>query len=227
MSPEQLNSYSQANYSLAPTLTILVQFLAPGLIAFLLTAVLMPPYIKWLKQKNVDQQLREEGPKSHAHKAKTPTMGGLCFMLATALSSICLAFFPVTRSVLTTSLIVLGVGLLCGAVGFADDYAKVRQKANKGISASLRLGTETVLGGILGLVLALVGPVCLILPNSLAQVLGLNPAAAVLTSPADIHAFVTLPILLVLALGAFLTAATTNAVNLHDGMDGLAAGTST
>jgi len=148
-------------------------------------------------------------------------------MASTTLSLVLLPFFPATRTNLTASAIVLAVGLLCGLVGLADDSAKVRQKANKGISASLRLGTETILGALLGLALTLAGPVCLILPQALAQALGLNASSAALLTMADIHNYVTLPVILVIALGAFLTAATTNAVNLHDGMDGLAAGTST
>lgn len=225
MSPEQLNTFNQADLSLSTA--IAVQMFAPGVIAFVLTVLLMPPYIQWLKKQNIDQQLREEGPKSHAHKAKTPTMGGLCFMLATTVGLICLPFFPMTKTNILASLIVFAVGILCGLVGLADDSAKVRQKANKGISASLRLGTETILGALLGLALALVGPVCFVLPQTLAQLFGLNTFAAALLTQADVHNYFTLPLILVVALGAFLTAATTNAVNLHDGMDGLAAGTAT
>ncbi|HNG18002.1 MAG TPA: hypothetical protein PLI59_02445, partial [Candidatus Obscuribacter sp.] len=55
----------------------------PALAALLLTAVILPFYIARLKQLQINQFLREEGPKSHAHKAKTPTMGGLTFIFAT------------------------------------------------------------------------------------------------------------------------------------------------
>ncbi|MBU6452663.1 MAG: phospho-N-acetylmuramoyl-pentapeptide-transferase [Cyanobacteria bacterium REEB67] len=201
--------------------------------ALSLTALLMPPYIKWLKALNIDQQLREEGPKSHAHKAKTPTMGGLCFLATTAVCSAALAFYPLPKAESLSALFVIVIGVLCGVVGLLDDGAKVRQKANRGISARLRLGTETVLGIALSVALVQVKPVTLILPASLAAVFGQTlpavnlPSAIVTLAQADPHFYLAIPALLVILLGAFLTAATTNAVNLHDGMDGLAAGTGT
>jgi phospho-N-acetylmuramoyl-pentapeptide-transferase len=216
LSPEQLNHYSQAN--LAPNFVSALQLYGPGIVAFSLTALFMPWYIGLLKQRHIDQQLREEGPKSHAHKAKTPTMGGLWFMLTTLFSLVAWAFYPIAKSNFDSCAVVFAVGFLCGAVGLVDDAAKVRQKANKGISAKVRLITETVLGVVLGLVLSTLGQVTLVLPHDLALFLGLNP-------PGTAHYFVALPMIAVVLLGAFLTAATTNAVNLHDGMDGLAAGT--
>jgi phospho-N-acetylmuramoyl-pentapeptide-transferase len=218
LSPEQLNHFSQGNL---PMLSAALELIGPGVLAFSLTALLMPPYIKWLKALHIDQQLREEGPKSHAHKAKTPTMGGLCFMLTVGLSSLALFGYKLPQEVLLSSIVVIFVGLLCGIVGLVDDGAKVRQKANRGISAKLRLGTETILGALLGLVLALIKPVTLVLPATLAGCFGLHGLAS------DPHYYLALPMVATVLLGAFLAAATTNAVNLHDGMDGLAAGTAT
>lgn len=190
----------------------------PALAALVLTAVILPFYIARLKQLQINQFLREEGPKSHAHKAKTPTMGGLTFIFATALtcfvSSHFLRFDP-------AAMMVILVGVLCGVVGVLDDSAKVVNKANKGIPGQLRLAVETLLGVGLAFFLLYLGKGALVLPQTLAAMLPGAGAAA-----ATPFAFVTLPAVIFVLLCAFLAAATTNAVNLHDGMDGLAAGTS-
>ena len=191
----------------------------PALAALLLTAVILPFYIARLKQLQINQFLREEGPKSHAHKAKTPTMGGLTFIFATAVT--CLAVSPVLKFDLSAVVVVL-VGVLCGVVGVLDDSAKVVNKANKGIPGQLRLAVETLLGAGLALFLLYLGKGALVLPQTLAALLpGVGSGSG--STP---FTFVTLPVVIFVALCAFLAAATTNAVNLHDGMDGLAAGTS-
>jgi phospho-N-acetylmuramoyl-pentapeptide-transferase len=106
-------------------------------------------------------------------------------------------------------------GLVCGIVGLVDDMAKVMQKGNKGVSGKVRLGIETAVGLLLGWLLFQTGTT-------------LYYPAHVVTAPATV--FVQghhVGLAFYLLFGAFLTAATANAVNLHDGMDGLAAGTST
>lgn len=118
---------------------------------------------------------------------------------------------------------VIGCGFLCGVVGLLDDSAKVRHKANKGISGYIRLGIETVLGLVLAVILVLACDQKMLLPSWLYQAVAPIFSLGVGSEPVST---VVLPLLLYLALGAFLCAATTNAVNLHDGMDGLAAGTS-
>ncbi|HNN62294.1 MAG TPA: hypothetical protein PKH78_04610, partial [Candidatus Obscuribacter sp.] len=134
----------------------------PALAALLLTAVILPFYIARLKQLQINQFLREEGPKSHAHKAKTPTMGGLPFIFATAVT--CLAVSPVLKFDLSAVVVVL-VGVLCGVVGVLDDSAKVVNKANKGIPGQLRLAVETLLGAGLALFLLYLGKGALVLPQ--------------------------------------------------------------
>ncbi len=197
----------------------------PGAIAMVLTAVCMPPYINWLKGLQINQFLREEGPKSHAHKAKTPTMGGLVFILTTVAAVIIDSVLrstallgprhaPFPHEMVTIA--VIGTGFLCGIIGAVDDGAKVKQKSNAGIKGQIRLAIETLLGGLLWLLLGILPDYYpnLVLPGF---ILGLpDPMHLVFL---QIH-----PVIFIL-LGAFLAAATTNAVNLHDGMDGLAAGT--
>ncbi len=190
--------------------------------ALALTALCMPFYVKWLKSLQINQFLREDGPSSHAHKAKTPTMGGLVFIITTFATTIGFSLVP-GMSHDPSYYAVIITGVLCGIVGLVDDSAKVIQKANKGISAYVRLGTEFVFGAVLAMVLVGLNDNRLIVPSALYSILhGHWSTMPDITQPV---AVMILPAIAMVALGAFLTAATTNAVNLHDGMDGLAAGT--
>lgn len=193
-----------------------------GAVAFLFSLVIYPVYIRWLKSKQVEQFIREEGPQSHAVKAKTPTMGGLGFIAGTCIV-IAAVLFLITPDILNVTkrtylLIPLTVGLICSAIGFADDYGKVTSKSNRGISAKTRLLIELATGAALGLALMLIAPMR---PDVILIDLHAQPFHYQLppnTSPITIAYF--------LVLCPFVVAGASNAVNLHDGMDGLAGGTS-
>lgn len=187
--------------------------LAAGL-SFAVCVVVFPFYIGWLKKRQIQQFIREEGPQSHAAKAKTPTMGGLCFLLlSTAVSATLILVLKLPAA--GPALAVVATAALCGLVGFIDDFAKINSRSNAGISAKVRLMSEFGLGFLLAGALLLMGG------NAIDQLV-LNPAAPpfTLSGMSDItrlaYVFCVVP---------FLVAATTNAMNLHDGMDGLAGGT--
>lgn len=151
----------------------------------------------------IQQYLREEGPKSHQGKAGTPSAGGVCFITAILISYMgAYRWFGWHNP---DSAFVMMVGVICGAVGFIDDAAKFRHRSNEGISGKKRLLAEASLGMFLGLFVDH-------LP------IYITPSLSLPFTPQYAAFFI--------ALSAFLVAATTNAVNLHDGMDGLAAGTS-
>lgn len=179
--------------------------------AFLVTALAYPPFIRFLKAKQFGQSIREEGPESHKKKKDTPTAGGICFgavFLAGVLFACAMSSFAGGAQFDWFAMLLVGVtGVLCGAVGLIDDMAKVQHKANKGISAKARLIAEFNIGLLLGLVLAFGG---------------LSASALKLYLP---HIVLPFSPFLLVPFAAFLVAATTNATNLHDGMDGLAGGT--
>jgi len=169
---------------------------------------MLPPYIGWLKAKALGQYIREEGPASHATKASTPTMGGVPFMAATIAAAV--VFLTVGGGLDAGSLATLAVGACCGLIGLVDDAAKFRRKSNAGISAPLRLSLELGLGVALAAALYVFGEGArLLVPATAVQ-----PATAVMV-----------PWVLFVPFAAFIVAASANALNLHDGMDGLAAGT--
>lgn len=234
----------------------LLHLVLPCLAALILTAICMPFYIKKLNTLQINQFLREEGPKSHSHKAKTPTMGGLVFMVTTLVVVLAMAFIPLGSLALPKDpsyFVVIIIGFLCGVVGLLDDSAKVINKGNKGISGYVRLAIETCLGVVLAVVLTMLSDNKVLLPSVLYTALYeplnqfgtmagpfLGTAVGSLANAGTGHggltasnlsdvtfpvAIMILPTILFIGLGAFLAAATTNAVNLHDGMDGLAAGT--
>lgn len=187
--------------------------LAAGL-SFAVCVVVFPFYIGWLKKRQIEQFIRVEGPQSHAAKAKTPTMGGLCFLLlSTAVSAALILVLKLPAA--GPALAVVATAALCGLVGFIDDFAKINSKSNAGISAKVRLLSEFALGFLLAGALLLVGGAAI-------DQLVLNPASApvTLSGLSDI-----MRLAYVFCLVPFLVAATANAMNLHDGMDGLAGGT--
>jgi phospho-N-acetylmuramoyl-pentapeptide-transferase len=174
----------------------------PGVIAFVVSAIVFPFYISWLKKKQIEQYVREEGPQSHAAKSKTPTMGGLCFIAVSTVVSLTLLFFARWTPELPLAYAVTISAALCGLVGFADDFGKVTSKSNKGLSAKTRLLVEFGIGFALGAFMLFQGVV-----------------------PLPEHIDPVWKYIYALGLVPFLVAATTNAMNLHDGMDGLAGGT--
>jgi phospho-N-acetylmuramoyl-pentapeptide-transferase len=176
-----------------------------------LCVAVLPLYIRWVKQFEIKQFLRAEGPKSHLSKEKTPTTGGVCFILSMLL--VLGAYWILMHHFDSHGRMVLLAGIACGCIGLVDDLSKVRNKTNAGVSAKLRLVLELVIGSLLA-----------------AWIFFSNGDQSIILLPCLKGAQVTaafVPFAAYVLLGAFLMAATTNAVNLHDGMDGLAAGTTT
>lgn len=159
-----------------------------------------PFFIPWLHKLKFGQSIREEGPKSHQAKSGTPTMGGIMIILG--ITAATLAAAPITTEVLLALFIMLGHFVL----GFLDDYIKVVKKQNLGLRAKQKL-----LGQILiAVVVMYIGT----------QVLGIHTGiwVPVLDRNIDLGAAYY-------ALVLFVLVGTSNAVNLTDGLDGLASGT--
>jgi len=164
------------------------------------TLALGGPLIAFLRRIAFRQHAYEDAPKTHAVKSGTPTMGGLLFALAL------LAAAAWCRDAATTALAVLG--LLLGAVGFVDDYLSIRRGRNRGLRARDKLALTT-LAGVAFLALAARDA------NPALRDVVFTFGDATLHVP---HAVWYLTSLLVIV-------GTTHAVNLTDGLDGLAGGT--
>ena len=176
------------------------QILIAGMAAMLITIFLGPKFIELVSAREFGQQIREEGPQEHHAKAGTPTMGGLIVFLAIAVPYLVLG----PRD--TQSLAVFGVTLGAAALGFADDYIKVTKRRSLGLPARWKLLVQ------IGLALALWWV-------AIDQV-GLDPQLRVRVFDAQVYIGPVLYVLLVF----LVIAGSSNAVNLTDGLDGLAAG---
>lgn len=176
------------------------ELIAAGLTAMVIALLLGPIAIPMLRRLKFGQSIREEGPKSHQAKSGTPTMGGIMILIAITVAS--LVFVGNSREVWLALFITLGHGV----IGFVDDFIKIVLKRNLGLKAR-----EKLLGQII-MAVALVyisitymgGDTGIWIP--------------VLGQTIDCGLFYYLLIFFVLV-------GTTNAVNLTDGLDGLASGT--
>ncbi|MFN2326456.1 MAG: phospho-N-acetylmuramoyl-pentapeptide-transferase [Gemmatimonadales bacterium] len=187
-----------------------ISFRAAGAVvtALLIAFVAGPRIIHRLRELKVGQVIRAEGPASHQGKRGTPTMGGLIILLATIVPT--LLWAPLTNRFVVVAMVAT---LWMGAIGFLDDYLKIVQGKSRGLVARWKLVGQCTFGVVLGLYL-LVFPV---VPESTI------PAAAT-TLPFLKYVIVTFAPWLFVAFVTFVVTAFSNAVNLTDGLDGLAAG---
>ena len=177
----------------------MTRVLIAGLIALIVSIVIGPRFIAFLRKNEFGQHIREEGPQHHSSKQGTPTMGGLLILFAATVG-----FLPMTHFRLQ-GLTVLFVTLACGAIGFLDDFVKLTRARSLGLSGRWKM-----------LLLAGVTVVVAIVAHHL------RLSTHVYIPVAD----VTVPLSYGWYLFLFLIiAGASNATNLADGIDGLAAGT--
>ena len=171
--------------------------------SFAITVAGMPFIIGYFRMKKQGQEIRDEGPKWHNTKAGTPTMGGLGFLAAAVITSI---WFSLWTQQMTTSLLILVfVLLLYGIIGFLDDFIKLAKKQNEGLTSKQKFIAQVVVAIVFYLIYRMEG-----YPNTL-NFFGID-----------------LPLNIVYGLFAiFWLVGFSNAVNLTDGIDGLASGLGT
>ncbi|MBI4408120.1 MAG: phospho-N-acetylmuramoyl-pentapeptide-transferase [Gemmatimonadetes bacterium] len=184
-----------------------ITFRAAGAIitSLILSFVLGPVIIRWLRTLRVGQVVRAEGPEDHLGKAGTPTMGGVLILVATVAAT--LLWAPLTNVYVIVALIVL---MWLGVLGFLDDYLKVVRRRTEGLVGRYKLIGQGVLGLVLGafLIFFPLSPV----PHNWTSVPFL----------ADFHLEIWGPVFIPWIM--IVLAGSSNAVNLTDGLDGLAAG---
>lgn len=178
-----------------------------ALTALLLTLALYPPLIRRLQIFKFGQEVRKEGPEAHLKKQGTPTMGGVLILIAILVS--CVLWADVRHRGIW---ILLFVTLGYGAIGFYDDYKKIKFRDPAGLAGKWKLFWQTSIGGSALVLYALGYADIPFSPN-------LNfPFLA-----ADVFQ-VSLPVALYLVFSLLVVVGTSNAVNLTDGLDGLAIG---
>ncbi|MGI6656942.1 MAG: phospho-N-acetylmuramoyl-pentapeptide-transferase [Desulfobulbus sp.] len=172
-----------------------------ALTAFLLVLFIGPHFIAWLQRRQIGQVVRDDGPETHFSKRGVPTMGGLLILLAITASSL---LWNDLRSGLVWMLI--GISIFYGAIGSADDIKKIRKGNSRGLSAREKLALQVVGALVIGVFL-------LMRPGydgylSFPFLKGVHPDLG----------WWYLPFAVLVVVGA------SNAVNLTDGLDGLATG---
>ena len=175
--------------------------------AFITAVIVGRFYVPWLKKIKAGQEIKENGPTWHMSKSGTPTMGGVIFISACTL--VCLTVgFDSMRSGDFTHIFVLLFALVFGAIGFLDDWEKLRKKQNLGLSAKAKFLLQLVAALVFVLLLRRMGYISthLYIPFWNTEVY--------------------IPEVIYFILAAFIIVGTVNAVNITDGVDGLASGTS-
>ena len=178
--------------------------LAVGL-SFVLTLVLGKYVIAELRRIKAGQEIREEGPKWHASKAGTPTMGGIMFIIGAGVTVFVLGW----KSMIGGDFLHLYVyvfALIFGCIGFVDDFCKIRQRRNEGLTARQKFLLQLIAAVVFLVLMRYEG----ILSNQL-----YIPFANI---------SFTVPWMVYFVFAAFVIIGAVNAVNLTDGVDGLAAG---
>jgi phospho-N-acetylmuramoyl-pentapeptide-transferase len=181
-----------------------------GAVALVVALFGTPLFIKLLQRRGYGQPIRVEGPKTHETKRGTPTMGGVVFVIASLIGYAVghlATHDPISASGLLVLFLMTGLGL----VGAVDDFLKIFRQTSVGLRSGSKLAGQIMVGAIFAFEV-------LQHPNSA----DLTPADAHLSFLRDFGpAIGTLPFVIWIV---FLIAGTSNAVNLTDGLDGLATG---
>jgi phospho-N-acetylmuramoyl-pentapeptide-transferase len=177
----------------------MTRVLIAALVALIVSILIGPRFIQFLRSNEFGQHIREEGPEHHMAKQGTPTMGGLMILFAATV-----AFLPVTHFTLQ-GLTVLFATLACGAIGFLDDFIKLTHRRSLGLSGRWKL----LLLACVALVVSLVAEHLQIAHQVYLPIVNVNIPLSYAWYP-----FIFL-----------IIAGTANGTNLADGVDGLMAGT--
>ena len=180
--------------------------------AMVITFVLAPWFIRELKRKQIGQIVRESGPETHRIKAGTPTMGGALILLSLLVPTVLWADLR-NPFVLATTAVTAGYGV----IGYLDDYLKIKRKSAGGLPGRYKLVGQTLIGG------AAISYTFL-LPNRMPTDWNLIKTRLALPFVAFSKVPLDLPLWVYIPFAIFVVVATSNAVNLTDGLDGLAIG---
>ncbi|MCW2544174.1 MAG: phospho-N-acetylmuramoyl-pentapeptide-transferase, partial [Frankiales bacterium] len=196
----------------------MISVLIAAMTALVLTLLGTPAVVTLFRQWGYGQEIREDGPASHATKRGTPTMGGTVIILATFVGYVVahlVALRNPGRGPTASGLLLLGLMGSLGLVGFLDDFIKIRKQRSLGLTAIAKFGGQLITGvgfGLLALQFRNRGS-------------GLTPASTHLSFVRDYGA-IGLGTVGFVVFAYLMVTATSNAVNLTDGLDGLACGTS-
>ena len=191
--------------------------LIAALVSLIASILCTPLVVAYFRRRGFGQEIRSDGPQTHLVKRGTPTMGGVAIIGSTVLG------YAVAHAIVAinggggpqaSGLLALFVMVGLGVVGFLDDFIKIRKQRSLGLRARAKFGGQLIVAVVFG-----------ILALQFRNSLGLTPASTHLSYVRDL-APVGLGAVGFVIISYVIVAATSNAVNLTDGLDGLAAGAS-
>lgn len=194
-----------------------------GMVSLLVAIFVTPLLIRWFSAEGFGQEIRDDGPRSHLRKRGTPTMGGLAILLGITVAYVVVGIYGKATGFggfSASGLLVLGLMLGLGLLGFLDDFIKLFRHRNLGLNKKAKLIGQLVVALLFGILI-------LQFPNEQ----GLTPGSTRLSLIRDLDTFDIalgggiLGTAIFLIFMYILISAWSNAVNLTDGLDGLAAGT--
>ncbi len=186
--------------------------LVAGGVSLILALFGTPLAIRVFTRRGYGQAIREEGPAGHATKRGTPTMGGTVIVIA-SVTGYFVGNFATLQQPSISGLLVMGLMVSLGVVGFIDDFIKIYKQRSLGLRSGAKLAGQAVVGAIFAL---------LVIQPQFADGYDITPASARLSFLRDFGPTLGLvPFLLWIVI---LIAGTSNAVTLTDGLDGLATG---
>jgi phospho-N-acetylmuramoyl-pentapeptide-transferase len=187
----------------------MISLMTSGGVALWVSVLTIPILIRWLVKHNIGQQIREDGPQVHIAKAGTPTMGGIGIVGAVIIGYLTAHAVPGVFFSRSGALVMLAV-VGAATIGFADDWIKVRHRRSLGLNKRAKFGAQIALG----------------VSFSLLAVYWAHSSTALSFTRYD-YPGIHMGTALWVVWATVILAASANAVNLTDGLDGLAAGSST
>lgn len=183
-----------------------IKLITAFILSFIIATIVGKYLVPWLVKIKAGQKIREDGPTWHMSKSGTPTMGGIIFIAGVCIVCITVGFSEMLRGEYG-HIFVLLFSMIYGAIGFLDDYEKLRKQQNLGLTARKKFLLQLVVALAFLFLLRRFGYLA---PNLYIPFWNKT---------------VPVPEVVYFVFAAFVIVATVNAVNLTDGVDGLAAGT--
>lgn len=181
---------------------ITVRSVVAFIISFLIAIIFFPTFIEIMKRWKASQIIRKEGPQSHIGKSGTPTMGGVLIVISIIISMIICGNFNNLFIV-----ILIFATILFAFIGFLDDYLKITRKSTDGLHARFKLISQIIVALIITILIYLI----------------FGPSSTKIAIPFFKNLFIDIW-LFYIPFGVFFIVGFSNAVNLTDGLDGLAGG---
>ena len=199
----------------------MTQIIISGAISFLVAIFLTPLLIRRFSAEGLGQEIREDGPRSHLRKRGTPTMGGIAILAGIIVAYVATNIVGTINGkggFTVSGILVLGLTLALGGLGFADDYIKLAQSRNLGLNKKAKLIGQAAVALVFGFLVLQFKDEYKLTPGSTHLSYIRDIPTVDISLGAGVFGFILFMLFIYILISAW-----SNAVNLTDGLDGLAA----